>query len=78
MIFDLDNTLIYTSKLPLLKCDHTFTINWKGDTYSFFVKFRPNLIQTLISLSKQFELVLFSAAEDTYVRDVVKQIEIKA
>lgn len=67
LIFDLDETLIYATDKEL-----GFSADFVFDNY--FVYKRPNLNKFLLDISTHFRIGIWSSADDTYVDEIVKNI----
>ncbi len=73
-MLDLDETLVYSTLDYSLNynSDFEFSLNREGSTLNFFVFFRPNLKDFLISMAEQFELVLYSNGSHEYTTKVLE------
>ncbi|EAY32025.1 HAD family hydrolase [Microscilla marina] len=69
LILDLDETLIYTSKTPLINIEPAFTLS----AYHYVYK-RPYLEEFLYACQQYFELAVWSSAQRNYVNPVVKRV----
>lgn len=67
LIFDLDETLVHATKTKLER-DPELRV---GD---FYIYKRPNLDDFIQACSAAFKIAIWSAAEDEYVRTIVKEV----
>ncbi|MBX2842538.1 MAG: HAD family hydrolase [Flammeovirgaceae bacterium] len=65
LVFDLDETLIHSTKMPL-----DIKENFIYENY--FVYKRPGLDSFIMECAKHFSIAIWSSAEDDYVNSIVK------
>lgn len=70
LVLDLDETLVHSSEVEI--ADYDFICRIGGST--FWVKKRPDLDSFLKRVSQIYDLMIWSAGGDDYVRAVVKVI----
>ncbi|KRX04246.1 HAD-like domain [Pseudocohnilembus persalinus] len=66
LVLDIDKTIIYSDQLELR--DYT-------DSYKTY--FRPQLLEFLNEMSKYFEIIAFTAAQQEYADNILNYIDIK-
>lgn len=71
LIFDLDETLVFSSFSPQ-KCGYDFTVSDGAMTY--YVKKRPNVDSFLRWAALHFTLAVWSASGRVYVKKIVQEI----
>mmetsp|Transcript_30366 Transcript_30366/g.35057 ORF Transcript_30366/g.35057 Transcript_30366/m.35057 type:complete len:301 (-) Transcript_30366:173-1075(-) len=77
LIFDLDNTLIFTcNDIPESGKFAPITLQRDGEYVIKYVIKRPGLLKFLKSLSKNFNICVFTSAEATYARKVIEAVKI--
>ncbi|KAI5176588.1 CTD small phosphatase-like protein 2, partial [Pancytospora epiphaga] len=76
LVLDLDNTLIYSSYSEDISSRFT-SVNFTHENITFTVKIkeRPFLPEFLLTLSKHYEIIVFSAGVSSYCRAVVEAID---
>ena len=70
VVFDLDNTLIYSTELPTT--GYVFEIIVKNKKY--YVHVRPGASEILQKLSSSFEIFFFTASSGEYADTIIKKI----
>lgn len=68
-ILDVDETLIYASKVKLER-DPDFIV------FNYHVYKRPNLDEFMERLSKSFNIAIWSSAGNDYVNSIIKQLDL--
>lgn len=71
LVLDLDETLVHCSVEPVEKPDVIFPVDFNGATYHVHVKKRPHLDVFLSSVSKLFEVVVFTASQQVYAEKLL-------
>ena len=66
LTLDLDETLVHCSVEPISNPDIVFPVNFNGTAYQVYVRKRPFLDHFLETVSKQFEIVVFTASQRVY------------
>ena len=83
LILDMDETMMHASFMPPgtepRREDSDFVINLSNNDGSsnmvISIKVRPNLYDCLIHLSRMYEIVVFTAGEQTYADAVLDYID---
>lgn len=73
LVLDLDNTLIISFTAPQSDTQHDFVIS-DGPYRSYYVIMRPYLIEFLITVSKYYDIAIWSAGTELYVKKIVDYI----
>lgn len=68
LILDLDETLIHATETKL---ERAYDFKYAD----YYIYKRPNLLEFLTEMNKDFQLAIWSSADDRYVRDVVEMIQ---
>jgi len=77
LIFDLDNTLIYASKhIPENYKYTSITFEKDGQYLVRYIVKRPGLLKFLKGLSKNFNICVFTSAEEQYARKIIETTKI--
>ena len=63
LALDLDETLVHCTVEPIAKPDLTFPVTFNGTFYQVYVRKRPYLDYFLETVSKSFEVVVFTASQ---------------
>lgn len=66
LVLDLDETLVHCSVEPTCKSDFTFPVTYNSVDYQVYVKKRPYVDYFLESVSKEFEVIVFTASQQVY------------
>lgn len=66
LVLDLDETLVHCSVEPTCKSDFTFPVTYNSIDYQVYVKKRPYVDYFLESVSKEFEVIVFTASQQVY------------
>ena len=66
LALDLDETLVHCTVEPIEKPDLTFPVTFNGTFYQVYVRKRPYLDHFLETVSKSFEVVVFTASQKVY------------
>ena len=75
LALDLDETLVHCSVEPLDKPDVVFPVDFNGTTYEIYARKRPYLEYFLKTVSKQFEIVVFTASQQIYANTLLDYID---
>ena len=63
LALDLDETLVHCTVEPIPKPDLTFPVTFNGTFYQVYVRKRPYLDYFLETVSKSFEVIVFTASQ---------------
>lgn len=76
VVFDLDETLIHCNEEADSKCDKILPIQFPtGEVIDAGINVRPFTIETLKDLSKQFEIIVFTASHSCYAAKVLEFLD---
>jgi len=66
LVLDLDETLVHCTVEPIEKPDLVFPVSFNGTMYDVYVRKRPYLDYFLETVSRSFEVVVFTASQRVY------------
>lgn len=76
IVFDLDETLIHCNESSDVKCDKILPISFPtGELIDAGINVRPYTIEVLRELSKQFEIIVFTASHSCYAATVLEFLD---
>ncbi|OMJ86642.1 hypothetical protein SteCoe_11791 [Stentor coeruleus] len=75
LVLDLDETLVHSSQQPIENPDNIVTLSNGTNTRTFFVKYRPGLMEFLRKVLKVFELVIYTASTKEYAEQVINKLD---
>lgn len=75
LVLDMDETLIHTSTIPDDSAAIQFSVMWNDATYQVYTQKRPFLDQFLETVSKFYEIAIFTAARQPYADGVLNAID---
>lgn len=78
LIFDLDETLIHCNKDSFDHCDSRIDVKFpSGEKITIGITIRPFARKCLKKLSKEFEIVIFTASHSCYANEVINLLDPK-
>ena len=75
LVLDLDETLVHCTVEPVAKPDLIFPVEFNGTLYQVYVRKRPYLDYFLETVSKSFEIVLFTASQKVYADVLLDKLD---
>lgn len=77
LILDLDETLVHCSIEKIKNYDMKFSVNYNGLDYEVYVKMRPHLKHFIDTVSKYFEVIVFTASQKVYAEKFLNSLDSK-
>jgi len=78
LVLDLDETLVHCTVAPMADPDLIFPVLFNGIVHQVYVRKRPYLDHFLETVSKQYEVVLFTASQKVYADVLLDKLDPKA
>ena len=75
IVLDLDETLVHSSFVEIKNPDFRFMLNAYPNPVPVYVLIRPHATEFLEKLAEKFELIIFTASNQTYADYVIDQID---
>ena len=78
LVLDLDETLISSNECPPHNWDNTQIVNFQLSNkfnYTIYVKFRPFVFDFLETMSKHYEIAIFTASEKAYADAIINKLD---
>jgi CTD small phosphatase-like protein 2 len=76
LALDLDETLVHCTVDPISHPDHVFNVMFNDNSYQVYVRKRPYLDYFLETVSKLFEVVVFTASQQVYADRLLDLIDV--
>lgn len=77
LVLDLDETLVHCTVAPIPDPDLIFPVLFNGTVHQVYVRKRPYLDHFLETISKSFEVVLFTASQRVYADVLLDKLDPK-
>eukprot|EP00049_Salpingoeca_infusionum_P016800 m.348882 g.348882 ORF g.348882 m.348882 type:complete len:248 (+) comp16148_c1_seq17:380-1123(+) len=78
LVLDLDETLVHSSFKPIPNPDYIIPIDIEGQMHNVYVLKRPFVDKFLAAVSKDYELVMFTASLSKYADLVVDRLDVQS
>ncbi|OLY84112.1 CTD small phosphatase-like protein 2 [Smittium mucronatum] len=75
LVLDLDETLVHCSVEKIPDPDFIFSVKFNGAVYDVYCRTRPYLQYFLEQISKQFEVVIFTASQQVYADNLLDRLD---
>ncbi|KAL4656082.1 CTD small phosphatase-like protein 2-B [Arapaima gigas] len=75
LVLDLDETLVFTSLSVIEDAEYTFRIFFQNHEYKVYMKLRPHVKEFLQSMSKIFEMLVYTSAKKEYAEKILKILD---
>lgn len=75
LVLDLDETLVHCSIEPIPSPDLKFPVNYNGLDYTVYVKIRPHFQHFIDTVSKYYEVVVFTASQRVYAEKLLDSLD---
>ncbi|CAG9312212.1 unnamed protein product [Blepharisma stoltei] len=75
LVLDLDETLVHSEAKPISNPDAVINLIFNGVACNVYTLFRPGMYEFLHSVSKKFEVVVFTASHKAYASQLLRKID---
>lgn len=75
LVLDLDETLVHSEYIQPAYYDYVFQVSLNESLHNIYVSYRPGLKQFLDRITKEFEVVIFTASMKKYAKEVIKSFD---
>ncbi|KAJ8278668.1 hypothetical protein COCON_G00057340 [Conger conger] len=75
LVLDLDETLVFSSLNMIENAEHTFHTYFQDHEYKVFMILRPHVKEFLQSMSKIFEMFVYTSAKKEYAEKILETLD---
>ncbi|KAJ8277427.1 hypothetical protein GJAV_G00075040 [Gymnothorax javanicus] len=75
LVLDLDETLVFSSLNTIENAEYTFHIRFQDDDYKVFLILRPHVHKFLETMSKIFEMFVYTSAKKQYAEKILEALD---
>ncbi|KAG9350745.1 hypothetical protein JZ751_024634 [Albula glossodonta] len=75
LVLDLDETLVFSSLNVIENAEHTFQICFQDHEYKVFMVLRPHVKEFLQSMSKLYEMFVYTSAKKEYADKILETLD---
>lgn len=75
LVLDLDETLVHSEIIHIKNPDLAFPLTINGREIHFYVRLRPHVKHFLQEVSKNFEVVVFTASSKEYANKIIEHLD---
>jgi Dullard-like phosphatase family protein len=75
LVLDLDETLLHCTTAPMSDAGLAFSVHFNGTRFEIYGKLRPGVRSFLRTVSRVYEVVVFTASQQVYAERVLKALD---